>query len=114
MSKFIYQEPEQISKIEALQIFATHCTNDICNALVALAFYNPDWKWVQDQCLIFINHKDIDIQKLAAICLGHLARIHSTLEKEKVLPVLMEKLNDKEMAGTVQDALDDIKMFWKK
>jgi hypothetical protein len=49
-----------------------------------------------------------------AACLGHLARIHSSINKEKALPVLFDKLNDKDISSRVQDALDDINMFVKQ
>ena len=52
-----------------------------------------------------------DISGLAAICLGHLARIHGQFEKDKVIPILRSRLNDTAIAGRIEDALDDIKMF---
>jgi hypothetical protein len=50
---------------------------------------------------------------MAAICLGHLARIHGTLDLDVVEPALERVLRDPNTTGDVQDALDDIRVFAK-
>jgi hypothetical protein len=111
----LYQSVQPISRSEAERIFAGNDEHEICNALVGVAFYDSDWKWVQDQCLRFLDTPDIaiGIRSLAATCLGHLARIHKTIDLNKVIPVLESLLNEPNM-GTAGDALDDIEMFVKK
>lgn len=94
-------------------------SNDIDLAtkkLLDISFNSTDWKWVQDICLSLIKDKTIneDLRRLAVTCIGHLARIHSTLEKNKVISFLEEyKLEDINIAGTIEDTLDDISMFVK-
>ena len=38
-------------------------------------------------------------------------KIHSTIDKKKVLPVLKDKMNDERFLGRVEATLDDINMF---
>ncbi|WP_127166757.1 hypothetical protein [Xanthomonas euvesicatoria] len=83
----------------------------ICKELVSAAFNDQDWKWVQEKCLIFLNDKNSDIRGVAATCLGHIARIHRKIEKDKVIGALRSRLHDPVISGRVEDALNDIEMF---
>jgi len=80
-------------------------------SLLAITFNDEDWKWVQDLCLDLINHPNDILSRLAVTCLGHIARIHGQIDKEKVLKALKEKMRDKKIAGYVEDAISDIQMF---
>ncbi|MDR1284602.1 MAG: hypothetical protein LBJ88_00175 [Campylobacteraceae bacterium] len=88
-----------------------HVTN-ITNNLLDITFNNKDWKFIQNECLRNIEENEyLDIVCLSITCLGHIARIHNCIDKEKVLPVLNEKIKDKILFGFVSDALDDIEQF---
>lgn len=100
-----------MSKQAAEKAFASTKVKYICDALVSITFYESDWKWVQNKCLDFLNDENSEIRGLAATCLGHLARIHRKLEKEKVLSALHDQLDDCAISGQIEDALDDINMF---
>jgi hypothetical protein len=84
---------------------------DILDALLSAAYHDPDWRWVQERCLEFLDHNDRSVRGLSATCLGHLARIHKQLDLELVLPRLATLKNDPEIGPSVQDALDDIKFY---
>ncbi|WP_207513112.1 hypothetical protein [Longitalea luteola] len=101
-----------LDKELAEKIFASKDVKNICHALVAIALNEQDWKWVQDKCLYFFMSNNSEISGLAATCLGHVARIHGKLEKDKVISILRTRLNEPEIAG-IGDALDDIEMFIK-
>ncbi|MBA2367845.1 MAG: hypothetical protein H0V82_02335 [Candidatus Protochlamydia sp.] len=107
----IYEEPKEVNRNEVLKKFSSGESNEICNALVSMAFYDEDWKWSQDQCLNFLEHSDSNVRGVAATCLGHIARIHQFIERERVENALTLHLKDKEISGTVMNALSDIKMF---
>lgn len=109
MAKF--KNPSSISRNDAENIFLMGSNNEICDALLAIALYEKDWRWSQMQCLYFLNHVNSDVSGLAATCLGHIARIHHKLDKELVVPALLSRLKDPKICGQVQDALDDIEMF---
>ncbi len=107
-----YEAPQPINRSEAERIFAGNDEAAICNALVGVAFYDPDWKWVQTLCLKFLETPDTSkgVRSLAATCLGHVARIHRIIDLDIVVPLLESLLDDPEM-GTAGDALDDIRVF---
>jgi hypothetical protein len=80
--------------------------------LLDITFNNEDWESVQNECLKNIEESEyLDIACLSITCLGHIARIHNCIDKEKALSVLNEKINEKELSGFVDDALDDIERF---
>ena len=104
-------EIEPITRQEAEVAFASGVSRDMCMALLRLVYHDDDWQWIQDKCIELSGYPDIDVAGLAITCLGHLARIHRTLELEKVLPVLKELRANPELAGRVDDALSDIEIF---
>jgi hypothetical protein len=109
MPSMIYHEPQPLSRDEAEHIFASHDTSAIASALVDIAFHDGDWRWVQNKCLGFARHPAPAVRQVAVTCLGHVARIHRTLDLAAVLPVLDELSRDSSV--TTEDALDDIRMF---
>jgi hypothetical protein len=106
-----FHQVPQISRDDALEAFATGDPEQICKALLSVAFHESDWRWVQDKCLEFFASDDPNVSGLAATCLGHIARIHRTLDKERVVAALGKRLGDPSIAGRIEDALDDIEMF---
>jgi len=107
-----YQELLPLSRPEAEPMLSSGDEHKICEALLRLAYYDPEWHWVQNQCLhLILSHSHLPIRATAVLCLGHLARIHGRLELEKVQPVLMALVNIPELRGRVEDVLEDIAMF---
>lgn len=83
----------------------------ISDTLLYVTFNVDDVDWIEDCCLSLINCDNDDISGLAITCLGHVARIHSKINKEKVIPVLMNKKSNHNLIGRIEDAMDDINMF---
>jgi oligoribonuclease NrnB/cAMP/cGMP phosphodiesterase (DHH superfamily) len=84
----------------------------VTDNLLDITFNHEDWEFVQNECLRNIEKNEyLDIVRLSITCLGHIARIHNYIDKEKVLSILAEKINEKELSGFVDDALDDIEQF---
>lgn len=106
-----YESATALSHKEVKQAFASGEIEKICRALVSLAFYEADWRWAQEQFLFYTAHPSAQVRGVAVICLGHLARLHGILDKEIVLPTLNRLLNDPTIAGKVEDALDDMKIY---
>ena len=46
-------------------------------------------------------------------CIGHVARMYAKVENEKVITVLVSKLEDNALSGRAQAALDDVDTFVK-
>ncbi|MCW2291946.1 hypothetical protein M2262_001996 [Pseudomonas sp. BIGb0408] len=106
-----YQDPQPYNKRALEKAFASRDVKSICEALVSVALNDSDWRWAQNKCLEFLRNEIPDVRGLAATCLGHIARIHRQLDKEKVLIALREHLDDNIISGQIADALDDIDMF---
>ncbi len=109
-----FQKIEPIEKNVAIQRFRSNDEEAICTALVAVALHEQDWQWVQQSCLEFLDDERAAVRGAAATCLGHIARIHRRLDKERVLAALEVHQYDREVGGRIADALDDIKTFLKE
>jgi hypothetical protein len=107
------QYPRRITKEEAEKAFLSKNINVICDALLSAIFYINDWKWCQEHCFEFLENQDPEISGLAATCIGHIARIHKNLAKQKAVEKLKNHLSSQTISGQVQDALDDIEIFLK-
>ncbi|MDN7908561.1 hypothetical protein QZM18_31220 [Burkholderia diffusa] len=82
--------------------------------LMYICFNIDDADWVQDKCVEIIERRgDLNLIKLAITCIGHVARIHSFINKAKVMPVLERCLKDPALSGRAEDALQDIEIFIK-
>lgn len=109
-----YVEPKPIGRSEATRVFNEGTRDQVCDALVAVAIADPDWRWAQERCLEFLSHEDDAIRGLAATCLGHIARIHRQLDLERVRFALQTLAADPDVGGRAIDALDDIDMYMGK
>ena len=105
--------PDPLTKDTALKALASGDTLQRCQALVALAFYEADWHWVQELnlALLLDEHEALEVRGLAATCLGHVARIHQKLDKNRVIGILNTFLPHPDLGGRVEDALSDIRIF---
>jgi hypothetical protein len=106
-----YEAMHPISRDEAERMAASGDANAICRAIISLALFNDDWRWVQDWCLHLAEDERSQVRGCAATSLGHLARIRGVLDLERVIPVLEELTEDHEVGGIAEDALGDIRMF---
>ena len=106
-----FHEVRPIGRDAAIEAFATGDAETICHALVAVAFHESDWQWSQERCLELLENEDPNVSSLAAACLGHVARIHKALDKERVVSALRNRMSDDRISGSIEDALDDIEMF---
>jgi len=101
------------SRSEVEVLLRSRQGSDIGDALLSAAYYDPDWRWVQAQCLTFSRHEDAGVRWVAATCFGHLARIHCQLDLEPVLQRLVDMRSDPSVAAAADDALEDIRFFLK-
>lgn len=84
---------------------------DISGQIVALALNDPDWEWLQEKCLELTGHDNPEVRGVAATCLGHIARIHRRLDRDRVVAALQAMVHDSAAGGRAEDALDDIEVF---
>jgi hypothetical protein len=108
-----YRAVVERSRAEVEVLLRSDDTTDTTDALLSAAYYDPDWQWVQGQCLTLSHHRDRNVRWISAICFGHLARIHRQLDLETVLQRLVEMRADPSVATAAEDALEDIRFFLK-
>jgi hypothetical protein len=109
-----YEAIHPISRDEAERMVASGDANAICREIISLALFDDDWRWVQDWCLQLATDERTQVRGCAATSLGHLARIHGSLDLDRVIPVLEQLTEDHEVGGLAEDALGDIRMFTGK
>jgi hypothetical protein len=80
----------------------------------AEAIGRADAAWVQEQCLRLASHRDVWVRRNVATSLGHLARLHGSLDLKRVLPLLQAWQREPAVAGAAADALDDIAVFMQR
>jgi hypothetical protein len=86
----------------------------VIDALMYLCFNIEDPEWIQDKCIEAIESgKDEDVRGLGITCIGHVARMYSQINRDKVMPVLKRCLENPTLSGRAEDALQDIEMFVK-
>lgn len=106
-----YEPLPPISRDEADHVFRMGDAESIATGLVRLALHEPDWRWVQERCLQLASHPAVAVRRAAAISLGHLARLHGTLDMSSARATLRALASDPDVAGFVDDATDDIARF---
>ena len=87
---------------------ASEDTSLICDALFSAAQHDPEWLWVQEQCLKMLKHSSLLVRSCALIALGELATFQGHLNLETVLPEIDQLLTDPELGPFAADAMDDI------
>jgi hypothetical protein len=83
----------------------------ISRTLVQLALHDPERAWLEGLLVRFMSHDDSWIRGVAALCVGHVARLHRSVDRAVVGPALERLLRDPETAGRAEDALDDIEAY---
>lgn len=85
-------------------------------ALLRLSLHDSDPKWLEVTVLPYLRHEHHWVRGVAAMCLGHVARLHGDLNLEVVVPAISDLLNDpvRETRGKAEDALEDIEMYVRR
>ena len=104
-----YQPVEQRSREQVEAMLLSADAKQIVKALLSAAYYDPDWRWVQTQCLYFLTHGDVWVRRNAANCLGLLAMFHNKLDTEVVVPALEKAAEDPEVKAWAEDSLADVR-----
>jgi hypothetical protein len=106
-----FENPKPLLRADAEEKLRSADSTSRVDALLALAFYDSDWRWVQDRCLSMLDDPHVDVRAMAALCFGHLARIHRQLDLDRVIPALKAVLDTPVVGAKARDALDDIEVF---
>ncbi len=104
--KYIPVKQRPRDAIEAM--LQSNVPRQVGEALWSAAYYDPDWRWVQTQCLYFLTHADVSVRRSAATCLGLVAVFHKKLDLDIVLPAIRRAAEDPEVKAWAEDSLGDI------
>jgi hypothetical protein len=107
-----YEDIDRVSHAEVQRLIDSKNENDVIHGLLSAAHYDPDWRWVEQECLARLQHQSCEVRRIAVVCLGHSARIHGT-SSGVVVERLHEQRGVSDLAGAVEDALEDIRLFAK-
>lgn len=105
-----YEAPKPISKQAVLEALGG-CDEVASEALVRAAITIDDRIWVESTLLRALSDQRLEVRRAAILGFGHLARTHRQLTLEMILPLLKQYVEDTDLGGTVEDALEDIAMF---
>jgi hypothetical protein len=100
-----YQEVVERDREELEILLRSSNKQNIQNALLSAAYYDPEWKWVQSQCLALTHRPQRALCRCN--CLGHIASIHRQLDLDLVLQRLTEMKVDPLVSAGVSDAPND-------
>lgn len=102
--------PRQRPRCALEEMLRSGVADQVSEALVSAVYYDPDWRWVQTQCLFSLTHADARVRSSAATCLGLLAMFHKKLDLDLVLPALKKAGEDPEVGVFAEDSLEDIRL----
>jgi len=105
------EELGPISRAEANEALANGTAEDVAATMIRLALHDPDPAFIQHMCLARLEHPNVWVRRDCATALGHVARLHGTLDLAEVLPALGKLWEDPDVVPWVEAAMDDIRMF---
>lgn len=114
MPPFEYESVRPATRSELTSQFQTGDPEAVANALHSAARYDPDWKWVQEQCLKYLQSPSTTVRWAAATCLGDLALFRRPLDVPVVVAALEKAADDPEIAGPARDSLSMVREFLGK
>jgi hypothetical protein len=113
MARLKYEPVPELSREEVERDLGSGDPERIGVALYSATYHDPDWRWVQEQCLRFLKHGQAGVRWAAATCLGDLAMFHRTLDLPRVLPELAEACKDEEIRSVAEESISFIKQAVK-
>jgi hypothetical protein len=105
-----YKETSPVDRSQFQATLDQGSPEKIGESLLGLVNADPDPGWLQELCLTLINHSDLPVRQVAVTSLGHVARIHRTIDP-RVPPILESLRGDPGLGGRAEDALEDVAAF---
>jgi hypothetical protein len=106
-----YEEPGRVSRADLAQALAAGDPERATATMVSLAFHDEDATWLTETFLGLLDNEVEEIRAIAATCLGHVARIHGSIDRARVVPAL-RRVAEQPVAGSyAENALEDIEIF---
>lgn len=116
MSEPVYEPISRMSKRNITAALRSPDSKVVLRAILSAALYSDDGLWAEKLVYKFIDHDDPYIRGNAMLSLGHIARVHGSLNRERAIDVLRVAKNDRHefVRSHAIDALDDVRHRVKK
>jgi len=105
-----YEDLVPISREEYSSRFRKGAAEEAGEALLRLAFHDPDPAWAERECFVALRDPRVQVRLAAATGLGHIARRQRRLSPRTIARLSALKA-DPELRGRVEDAFDDLALF---
>ena len=109
MSDLKYESVEKQPRTVIERALSSGDPELVSAALYSATYHDPDWRWVQGECLKCLRHQDVKVRWAAATCLGDLAMFHKALDVSLVLPALIEAAKDESIRDPAETSISLIK-----
>lgn len=101
-----------MSHDDATRLLSSGVDEHVIAGLISIGLNEENRIWAQNTCLEYLASGTESVAASAVTALGHIARRHRHLDREKVLPAF-ETLKKRLpfLEGVIADTLDDIDTF---
>ena len=108
-----YEPIPELTRTEVEAAIARDDPDELLRAVLAAALQAEDGAWAEDVCARLAAHPHPDVRGNAVLGLGHLARVHGRLDRERAMPLLEAALADADehVRGQADAAADDVEHF---
>jgi len=106
----IYEDLRPITREEYERLFRLGPAEEAGEALLRLAWHEAETSSAERECVAALSDTREQVRKAAVIGLGHLARRQKALSAATLIRLRALK-KDPEMAGCIEDTLNDVEVF---
>ena len=110
--KYVGAKP--ISREQAVTALSCGRAPEVCQALIDVAYFEPDGEWALEQALAFTGNDDENVANAATTAIGHLARTHPQLDMTRAISRLNELRSAPRTSLAAKYALEDIEVFRRR
>lgn len=108
-----YEEIPELSPAEVEAAIGRDDPGELLHAVLAAALRAADAAWAEDVCVRLSRHPHFNVRGNAVLGFGHIARIHGTLTRARVRPILEAALRDEHeyVRAQADSAASDTRVF---
>jgi hypothetical protein len=108
---------EEVPTMSAREIEVALRGNDVdraCDAVLSAALYFGDWRDAQRVCLKSLGHSSDVVKRSAIIGLGHIVRIHGSIDIDVVNSEIQKFSENDFLSGYIENLQSDINIFYHR